>query len=232
VEENGIAANAVHVGHVSTERGSEMRPSWDQTWLTVADTVAQRSLCVRAKVGAVIVDPTHQYVVTGYNGPPAGYRHGSQPCSVWCQRTTSLKPAPDYTDCYTIHAEANALLKSDYTRREGGTIYVTSHICWGCAKLIANSGLSRVVVDGDSPAAHRDPIASYRFLQECGIQVVLTDLVMQDRISVAAVPETLYQFADDATRRERMPNPRIGMVTWQTDTNRAEIFNGTEWVQR
>lgn len=159
-----------------------MRPTWDETWLGVAATVAQRSLCVRAKVGAVIVDPTNQYVVTGYNGPPAGYQHGAQPCSIWCRRNNEPVPAPDYSDCYTIHAEANALLKSDYTRRKGGTIYTTSHVCWGCAKLIANSGLSRVVVDSDAAHNHRNPLASYNFLTECGLEVVLTDQVMQARL--------------------------------------------------
>lgn len=149
------------------------RPTWDDTWLQMADTIAQRSLCVRAKVGAVITDPTNQYVVTGYNGPPAGYQHGTQPCSIWCKRTTNPTPAPDYSDCYTIHAEANALLKSDYTARKGGTIYVNSHICWGCAKLIANSGLNRVVVRASRTDLHRDPMASYAFLMDCGLFVNL-----------------------------------------------------------
>lgn len=149
------------------------RPTWDATWLAVAQTVAQRSLCVKAQVGAVIVDPTNQYVVTGYNGPPAGYRHGSQPCNVWCRRIGSVAPAPDYSDCVTIHAEANALLKSDFTARRRGTIYVTSHPCWGCAKLIANSGLSRVVVETPDDHGHRNPLASYRFLLECGLDVCL-----------------------------------------------------------
>jgi len=160
------------------------RPTWDETWLAVADQVAQRSLCSRAKVGAVITDTTNQYMVPGYNGPPAGYQHGSQPCNVWCKRTTSLSPAPDYTDCYTIHAEANALLKSDYTKRHGGTIYVNSHVCWGCAKLIANSGLRRVVVRCDEAAGHRNPMASYNFLLECGLEVQLSDLVMMSRLMV------------------------------------------------
>jgi dCMP deaminase len=161
-----------------------IRPTWDETWLDIADTVGQRSLCARAKVGAVVVDPTNQYVVTGYNGPPAGYKHGSQPCNIWCKRTSALTPAPDYSDCYTIHAEANALLKSDYTRRKGGTIYVNSHVCWGCAKLVANSGLSRVVVRCDVAANHRNPLASYNFLTECGLEVQLTDQVMQARLRV------------------------------------------------
>jgi len=151
------------------------RPTWDDTWLDMADTIARRSLCSRAQVGAVITDPTNQYVVPGYNGPPAGYVHGSQPCSIWCKRTANLAPAPDYSDCYTIHAEANALIKSDYTARKGGTIYITSHPCWGCAKLIANSGLSRVVVRTATEDAHRNPLASYQFLVECGLTVVLPE---------------------------------------------------------
>lgn len=160
------------------------RPTWDQTWLAVAEQVAQRSLCTRAKVGAVITDPTNQYVMTSYNGPPAGWSHGSQPCNVWCKRTTNLTPAPDYSDCTTIHAEANALIRSDYSRRRGGTIYVTSHPCWGCAKLIANSGLRRVVVQPDAMHLHRDPMASYRFLLECGLDVTVQDQMIMQRLSV------------------------------------------------
>lgn len=149
------------------------RPTWDETWMDVARSIAQRSLCVKAKVGAVIVSADNLDMTTGYNGPPSGYRHGNQPCSIWCRRTTTLTPAPDYSDCTTIHAESNALLKSDYTRRRGGTIYITSHPCWGCAKLIANSGLSRVVVDTPDDHGHRDPLTSYKFLTDCGLQVVL-----------------------------------------------------------
>lgn len=163
------------------------RPTWDETWLTVAETVAQRSLCSRAKVGAVITDPTNQYVMTSYNGPPAGWSHGSQPCNVWCKRTVNLAPAPDYSDCTTIHAEANALIRSDYSRRKGGTIYVTSHPCWGCAKLVANSGLSRVVVQPDAAHLHRDPMASYRFLIECGVDVTVQDQMIMQRLNTLAL---------------------------------------------
>lgn len=87
-----------------------------------------------------------------------------------------------YDDCPSLHAEANALMRSDHSARVGGSIYVTSHVCFGCAKLIANSGLVRVVVDTDKADAHRNPIASYQFLLQCGIQVQLSDLVMQARL--------------------------------------------------
>lgn len=152
------------------------------------------SLCVRSKVGAIITGPEGRHIVgEGYNGPPSGYRHNSNPCSIWCQRA-SPRPAgeddalsPEYDDCPSLHAEANALMRSDHTRRQGGTIYVTSHVCFGCSKLIANSGLARVVVDTDKADMHRNPLASYQFLIQCGIAVSLSDLVMQSRLFDATV---------------------------------------------
>jgi deoxycytidylate deaminase len=65
-------------------------------------------------------------------------------------------------------------MAADLMRIRGGTIYVTSHVCYGCAKLIANSGLARIVVDTEEAAnAYRNPLASYLFLRDCGIEVEL-----------------------------------------------------------
>lgn len=161
-----------------------LRPTWDETRLAMAREIAKRSLCTRAQVGAMITDTSDRVVGEGYNGPPAGFVHGSQPCNIWCKRPNSIAPSPDYSDCVTLHAEANALLTSDRSRRLGGTIYTTSHVCWGCAKLIANSGLSRVVVESDAAHIHRDPMASYRFLLECGLEVSLPgDAMMMARLA-------------------------------------------------
>jgi dCMP deaminase len=171
-----------------------MRPTWDETRMAMAREIAQRSLCVKAKVGAIITGPDGKHIVgEGFNGPPAGYRHDSQPCNIWCKRTTQLAPAPDYSDCVTIHAESNALLKSDYSKRLGGTIYITSHPCWGCAKLIANSGLRRIVVDSDAAHLHRDPMTSYRFLMECGLEVNVTDQMIMSRLSTVRTGNDLWQ---------------------------------------
>ena len=159
------------------------RPSWDETWLAVACDIAKRSLCVRDQVGAVIVSPQQRVIATGYNGPPAGFCHNEQPCSDWCQRaalakevmTTGLLPImPDYSDCPALHAEANALSVCERSVREGGTIYITSNICWNCAKLVANSGLKRVVVLVKAEFAHRNSDKSYEFLEQCGLKVDLT----------------------------------------------------------
>lgn len=157
---------------------STARPSWDETWLSVARTVARRSLCSRDQVGAVVVSATNRLLETGYNGPPGGFETEDKPCRVWCPRGLTFPEhvaqlSPDYFDCPSLHAEANALMRGDRNAREGGTIYTTSHVCMGCAKLIANSGLEFVVVAAQHDGAHREPEKTYRFLDQCGITVMI-----------------------------------------------------------
>lgn len=169
------------------------RPTWDDTWFAVAQAVSRRSLCVRDQVGAVIVTAKNRIVSTGYNGPPSGFTvlggrgdddlFTGKPCSAWCTRAKAsiimqrnlpgLKLQEDYSDCPSLHAEANALSVCDRSVREGGTIYVTSHTCMGCAKLIANSGLTTLHVYPGLEAAHRNPTQVYEFLERCGITVYI-----------------------------------------------------------
>lgn len=162
----------------------------------MARELAKRSLCSRDQVGCVITDVNNKIIGEGYNGPPKGFWHGQAPCTQWCQRATRAKwrageepyedpgssvpnwaapghrdLAPDYSDCPSLHAEANALMMSDRTLRTMGTIYVTSHVCMGCAKLIANSGLQRVIVMTDDDAPHRNAYASYEFMLTCGLEI-------------------------------------------------------------
>lgn len=154
--------------------------------MSVARTVAQRSLCDRDQVGAVITTRANRIVATGYNGPPAGYPHSDQGCQAWCVRAALLRELPesitlesadapmrDYSDCPSLHAEANALSVCDRSAREGGTIYVTSDVCFTCAKSIANSGLDLLVYRSRGERdQHRQPERTYKFLQQCGITVV------------------------------------------------------------
>lgn len=105
-------------------------------------------------------------------------------CTTFCPRggkiegdVTYGEPVPlERRPCVAIHAEANALLVGDRTTREGGTIYTTSDVCFGCAKLIANSGVVRVVVARTTVAEHRNPGTSYEFLRESGLEVIVLDV--------------------------------------------------------
>lgn len=150
-----------------------MRPSWDDTWLRVAHAVAERSLCIRRKVGAVIVTAENRPVSTGYNGPPAGLKQ-TTPCGGYCPRANNK--TADYDNCVAIHAEANALLFASRSQYEGGTIYVTHICCYGCAKLIANSGLSRVVIEFSD--SNRDFTKAQALLTSSGLHVEIMERVI------------------------------------------------------
>lgn len=103
---------------------------WDQRLMQKARLVASWSKD-STKVGAVIVEEKNRAVSEGYNGPPRGVP------DVPTDRATKLRR--------TIHAEVNAIL---FARRalDGCTLYVTHHPCGPCAAIIAQSGISRVVV--------------------------------------------------------------------------------------
>lgn len=141
--------------------------------MSVGLIVQDRSPCARRRVGAVIVDADNRIVATGYNGVPRGFSEPHDDCAQLCPRAMGTTPITDeYSSCVSIHAEANALLFCDMRDRLGGTLYVTSSICWDCAKLVANSGLRRVLMMVSPDDKHRQPQRSIDFMRECGLEVI------------------------------------------------------------
>lgn len=130
-----------------------MRPSWDDYFGEIASVVAKRSPDLKRRVGCVIVSPDHRILATGYNGLPAGYT-----CDMdWWDKGQK--------DRLVIHAEQNAIIHCDYTKMRGATIYVTLSPCVHCAKMIANSGIARVV------CAEEQADSGLDVLRECGVEV-------------------------------------------------------------
>ena len=155
-----------------------MRPSVDEVWMEVAIAISRRSRCSKAQVGAVVVSAEGRVESTGYNGPPAGLlvleeQFSGAGCARFCERARTGDQSKSYgISCPSVHAEANALLYTDRSRIEGGTIYASRSCCADCAKLIANSGIKRVVMRVLPEDAHRDPNEIAQFLQACGLVVV------------------------------------------------------------
>jgi dCMP deaminase len=119
---------------------------WDRYFLNLAQETATRSNCVRRRHGAVIVKQ-RRIRSTGYNGPPSGHPHCDDGA---CPRARAETPSGwGHDNCVAIHAEANAILYSSPEEREGASIYITGVPCFGCAKLIANSGITEVVTEGE-----------------------------------------------------------------------------------
>lgn len=120
------------------------RPSWDQYFMTITRQVAERSTCLRAKVGAVLVRDRN-ILATGYNGSPAGMPH----ClDVGCLVYESKTPDGSIEEnCFrTIHAEINAIAQAarNGTRIDGADIYVTHTPCIHCFKTLVNTGIKRM----------------------------------------------------------------------------------------
>lgn len=130
-----------------------IRPDWDEWGIYLAQSVAIRADCRRARHGAVILSADHRVVSVGYNGYPAGVKgcidggcpRGSVPPSQLPHR------APYHEGiglCSALHAESNALLYADRASVKGGTMYITGESCHGCQVLISGSGLVRSVWPG------------------------------------------------------------------------------------
>lgn len=142
----------------SPASGAQNRPSWDEYFVQIAFTVAQRSTCDRAHVGCVLVRD-RRILTTGYNGAPAGLPH--------CDDVGHL--LVDGHCVRTLHAEQNALIQAALhgVSTEGATAYVTHHPCLTCAKMLINAGVRRVVYAGNYPDDH-----SRRFLDAAGVELV------------------------------------------------------------
>jgi dCMP deaminase len=120
------------------------RPTWDQYFMRITHEVAERSTCLRAKVGAVIVRD-RSILATGYNGSPAGLPHCTE---AGCLIYESRNPDGEIEqNCFrTIHAEINAITQA---ARNGAAIrdadiYVTHTPCIHCLKVLINTGIRTV----------------------------------------------------------------------------------------
>lgn len=133
-----------------------MRPTWDEWGLLIARAVSARADCSRRRVGAVVLDANHRVVAAGYNGAAPG-RRGC--LDGGCPRARAFStPYSPYDNCIANHAEVNALLYADRSKTEGGTMYITDAPCFGCRKVLANSGLARAVwPDGETTTFEVDP---------------------------------------------------------------------------
>ncbi|MBU0691808.1 dCMP deaminase family protein [bacterium] len=148
------------------------RISWDEYFYGIVHLVAERSVCLRRKVGCLIVR-NHQILASGYNGPPAGHPHPDELGG--CERDIEgIKSGERLELCVCLHAEQNALLQCarNGVAVEGAEIYVTVFPCPICARMIANSGIKHVKVFGTYPGEAR----SRSVLEKCGIAITMLDV--------------------------------------------------------
>ena len=100
--------------------------------MKVAETYASLSTAVRLKVGAIVVKD-NRVISIGYNGMPSGWDNNCE--------DENYKSKPE-----VLHAETNAIAKLARSNESGlgAAMFVTHAPCLDCAKLIYQSGISKV----------------------------------------------------------------------------------------
>ena len=124
-----------------------VRPTWDEYFMEIANTVAKRATCDRGRSGCVIARGK-QLLVSGYVGSPTGLPHCDD---VGHQFKKTVHEDGSVTNhCVrTVHAEQNAICQAAKLgiALEGATLYCRMTPCRTCAMLIINCGITRVVCE-------------------------------------------------------------------------------------
>ncbi len=138
------------------------RVSKQNYYLDIAQTVAERSTCLRKQYGAIIVKDD-SIVATGYNGAPRGRKNC---CDLgFCLRESMNIPRGErYELCRSVHAEANAVISASREEMKGATMYMAcidpkdkqivpgTCSCAMCKRMLLNAGIETVVIRDDKEA--------------------------------------------------------------------------------
>jgi dCMP deaminase len=165
----------------------------DRVRLKQANEESKLSSCVKHAVGCIITDVHGKIVSTGYNGTPTGAQNCSERFPDFDHQVSIhklgikistgvdhikaqnnleklMKEHHSWSATHEIHAEANAIMHSSPEKRMGGTLYVNLQPCQHCAKLIAGSGVSRVVFG--KMYARTDDTKTEKLFKDVGIHYI------------------------------------------------------------
>ena len=182
----------------------------EKTLLAIARRVAEDSPDRSRKVGAVIIDPATDHIVSvGCNTLPEGVEHSDE---------FLTRPAKyDWTE----HAERNAIFevaKSKDKSTEGCAIVLPWFPCVPCSRAIVQAGITRVVSpypDISDQTWGSDFVTALRILEKGGVQF---DHFIDDRPPPAAR-------ADDDPAESTATEDRAPVQAWVEHWNtHRELF--------
>ena len=133
-------------------------------YLDIAETVSERSTCLRRCYGAIIVK-SDEVIATGYNGAPRG-RANCADLNRCTRMEMNIPSGQRYELCRSVHAEANCIISASRNEMLGATLYMAcrdpetgklipgSTSCSMCRRQIINAGIEKVVIR-DTPTDYR-----------------------------------------------------------------------------
>lgn len=151
------------------------RPSWDEYFMKITELVATRSTCIRRSVGCIVVR-NKRILTTGYNGPPEGIEHCESRGG--CMRDKLNIPSGERMELSrAIHAEQNAIIQAARMGMsiEDSTVYVTTHPCFTCSKMLINAGIKKIIYREGYPDKYARSI-----LKEAGVKVIQYEELIGD----------------------------------------------------
>jgi dCMP deaminase len=149
------------LGKLDLLNADRLRPSWDAYFMALASLAAQRSNCMKRRVGCVVVRDK-RVISTGYNGTPRGLQNCGEGGCGRCNDAGSHGSGQGLATCLCIHAEENALLEAGRERlSQGAVLYCDTCPCLTCSIKIVQVGIGEVVysqgysMDGETAAVFR-----------------------------------------------------------------------------
>ncbi len=142
---------------------------WDKRFMDMAEVVASWSSCYQENrhVGAVIVKDK-RILTTGYNGAPSGVVSCAEKGEC-LRKKLNIASGTRHELCYAVHAEQNAIAQAAKLgiSVQGSTLYCTHQPCVICAKMIINSGISKVIYKYGYPDEF-----SIQLFKEANVEVI------------------------------------------------------------
>lgn len=147
------------------------RVSKQNYYLDIAQTVAERSTCLRRMFGAIIVK-NDSIIATGYNGAPRGRKNCSD-LGICMRDKLNIPRGERYELCRSVHAEANAIIAAPREQMLGATLYMVcvdakthevqsgTSSCMMCKRLVLNAGIKTVVVRDTADTFREIDVASW-----------------------------------------------------------------------
>lgn len=125
-------------------------------YLDLAETVLERSTCLRSQYGAVIVQ-NDEIIATGYNGAPRR-RKNCLELGRCIREELHIPRGERYELCRSVHAEQNAIISAERAKMIGATLYlagkktesgsyvVLANPCSLCKRMIINAGIKEIYI--------------------------------------------------------------------------------------
>lgn len=141
-----------------------MREDKINYYLDIAETVTNRSTCLRRKYGAIIVK-NDEIISTGYVGAPRG-RVNCCDTNICIREKLNVNRGERYELCRSVHAEANAIISASRDKMIDSSMFLVgldaktleyvpnSSCCAMCERLVINAGIKYVYIR-DSKTEYR-----------------------------------------------------------------------------